>query len=775
MFLVLSPSPVLAATINVATTDPAINADGQCSLSEAIVNANDDVATHADCPAGSGADTITLASATYTLMVSNNLTGGANGLPVITSMIIIEGNGATIERSTTGGTPDFRIFYVQSQSDLTLNDITITNGAEGLGGGIFVNGGTLMVSSATFTDNVAAFSGGAIRSTTSSSLTVDNSTFSDNSSGTNGGAIASQSTLNVTDSQFSNNNANSVGGAIYLKGVNIGNITDSTFDTNTAHEGGAIYNEGDLTIAGSNFSGNSGVTYGGAIETISSLTITNSTFDANTAYNGGGVASYINNGTEMIISSSTFFNNSATNQGGGVYNRARGSIINSTFYGNSAVRGGGYAHDTGLVFTLDHTTIVNNSATLDGGGVSSSGFPGPLLRNSIVANNSGGDCRVLSQSIGGSGANLDTDGTCLSSNTWQGVTNFSTVTVGALNLGNLMDNGGLTETIELGSGSVAIDAALGCPLPGADQRGAFRPQGSSCDIGAFEVGLLPQCSIVAPISINEGDPIPSTVNCDEVFGIFGFEINQSVDPSSPAIFAQAVTFTDGDIFNSLSTLTLVNDINDGFAQSLQAPETPVTGDVILGGLTYDTDDPGVVTLNLDLLILGNISGNLLSGDVTPSTQITIVDLLLASVSGTARRETGADVTSAISVLADGASPNTTGTANGFFTFAYDEETVALDASLTVNAPGHVSCLTADLGLTDDTLNVLNPITLLAGDVDNNETVDITDGSIIVQERFLPGSTPVGTTPDLNEDGSITILDLIHVGRNFGTAGPSACQ
>lgn len=299
--------------------------------------------------------------------------------------------------------------------------------------------------------------------------------------------------------------------------------------------------------------------------------------------------------------------------------------------------------------------------------------------------------------------------------------------------------------------------------------------GSANHIAVYEPSSDPECLIDAPTSINEGDPFTATLSCTNLTDVYGFEYAQSVSPTSPVITPVTSTFVNGDIFSAASTLTLVNDINDSFAQSLQSPESPVSGDFDLGSLTYNTDDPGVATLDLDELILGDINGIEILASTVASTDITIVDLLLASVSGTARRETGADVTSAISILADGISPDTMGTANGFFSFVYDEETVALDASLTVNAPGHVSCLTADLGLTDDTLNILTPITLLAGDVDNNDLIDITDGSIIVQERFLPGSAPVGTTPDLNEDGSITILDLIHVGRNFGSTGPSACQ
>ncbi|MFF7970303.1 hypothetical protein [Streptomyces sp. NPDC007905] len=44
----------------------------------------------------------------------NSATGTGNGLPVITSRITVEGNGSTIRRSTRQGTPDFRIFQIDS-------------------------------------------------------------------------------------------------------------------------------------------------------------------------------------------------------------------------------------------------------------------------------------------------------------------------------------------------------------------------------------------------------------------------------------------------------------------------------------------------------------------------------------------------------------------------------------------------------------------------------------------------------------------------------------
>jgi uncharacterized repeat protein (TIGR01451 family) len=56
----------------------------------------------------------------------------------------------------------------------------------------------------------------------------------------------------------------------------------------------------------------------------------------------------------------------------------------------------------------------------------------------------------------------------------------------------LQDNGGPTRTIALQSGSPAIDAipsdVNGCGTTiTTDQRGVSRPQGSGCDVGAFEL------------------------------------------------------------------------------------------------------------------------------------------------------------------------------------------------------------------------------------------------------------------------------------------------
>src|SRR6266545_2746743 len=125
LLLALGQGVATAATITVTTNDPRIIPDGQCSLVEAIVNANNDAATHADCAAGSGADTIVLpASAHLTLSAVDNTTFGPTGLPVITNRITIEGNGATIARQVHA--PGFSLMVVTGSGDLTLHHLTLS-------------------------------------------------------------------------------------------------------------------------------------------------------------------------------------------------------------------------------------------------------------------------------------------------------------------------------------------------------------------------------------------------------------------------------------------------------------------------------------------------------------------------------------------------------------------------------------------------------------------------------------------------------------------------
>jgi hypothetical protein len=191
---------------------------GGCTLVDAITAANADQPT-GGCTTGSGVDTITLpAGSTQTLTSENNYSGGYNGVPVITSAIVIQGNGSTIRRASSA--PQFRIVAVESTGDLTLQDTTLSGGAaagDGArpGGGVF-NDGALTLINSTVSGNSAGTYGGGVSNT--GTMTLTNSTVSGNSA-RYGGGVLSAGTLTVTNSTVSDNSAFSDGGGVFTSGT----------------------------------------------------------------------------------------------------------------------------------------------------------------------------------------------------------------------------------------------------------------------------------------------------------------------------------------------------------------------------------------------------------------------------------------------------------------------------------------------------------------------------------------------------------------------------
>jgi hypothetical protein len=252
LLLALGQGVVTAATIGVTTIDPGIASDGQCSLIEAIVNANNDAATFPDCAKGNGSDTIILpANANVTLSAIDNNDLGATGLPVITSIVTIEGNGATIARQ--GSAPAFRLMAVGNSGELTLQRVTLSGGSSSGSGGGISNAGGLTVENSTISGNTANDGGGIY----------------------NSGALGIGSGfLSINNSTISGNTAND-GGGIYNSGaLGIGSgflsINNSTISGNTANNGGGIFNFSSQYLAGW-------------------VTITNSTISGNSANRAGGL------------------------------------------------------------------------------------------------------------------------------------------------------------------------------------------------------------------------------------------------------------------------------------------------------------------------------------------------------------------------------------------------------------------------------------------------------------------------------------------------------
>ena len=184
----------------------------------------------------------------------------------------------------------------------------------------------------------------------------------------NGGAIWNDGTLSVTNDTFNNNTAYGNGGAIYNSGTL--SATNDTSNNNTSDNyGGAIYNSGTLTETNDTFNNNTAQSgLGGAIYNFfgCTLTETNDTFNNNTATRGGGGA--ITNDGTLTMNHDIFNNNSDYDYGGAIKNFGTLTCTNDTFNNNTANYGGGAIFNSGTLNITNDTFNRNNASNYGIGG-----------------------------------------------------------------------------------------------------------------------------------------------------------------------------------------------------------------------------------------------------------------------------------------------------------------------------------------------------------------------------------------------------------------------
>ncbi len=152
------------------------------------------------------ADVINLAAnGNYILTAPDNSLNGPNGLPLVDDDVAgldltINGNGATIERSTAAGTPVFRILQLNFDAALSCDSLTIRNGLldspvfpQDRGAGIFLSHGSLTLTNCMLRGNTALLGGGIY--SIASSVTLNNSTVNENLANYGGGIYSVEGEL----------------------------------------------------------------------------------------------------------------------------------------------------------------------------------------------------------------------------------------------------------------------------------------------------------------------------------------------------------------------------------------------------------------------------------------------------------------------------------------------------------------------------------------------------------------------------------------------------
>lgn len=180
----------------------------------------------------------------------------------ITHLALIgEGSGATIDADDKG-----TIVYVGGSASVSMQNLTLQNGNDTRGGGVYIDDGTFTMESGTITSNSATDSGGGVYVTEGGEFVMNNGTISGNDAVFEGGGVYNNDKFTMNNGTISGNSATgsaSAGGGVYSNGTFT--MTDGTISGNTVPDtgnglGGGVYTIGSghkFDMQGGTITGNS--------------------------------------------------------------------------------------------------------------------------------------------------------------------------------------------------------------------------------------------------------------------------------------------------------------------------------------------------------------------------------------------------------------------------------------------------------------------------------------------------------------------------------------
>jgi hypothetical protein len=528
--LILFANRAHAATLNVVVGTDAIDTNGQCQLSEAIQNINDQDTIHDDCtPTGAYGtdDTITLPAGTITL---------SGDLAELSESIIIQGQGESLS-IIDGNNKQY------SGIKLGLQSVPP-----------FIENFEFRDASIIAAKNYGIFGYGIV------SFALSNASISDGDSG----VIVVAQNVQVADTQIDNNtgtdnNLGDVGetAGMYVQLSYTGEGPMPSFAAeNSSMSNNTTTSSADMSpaglLVGINCSISNGCDGDATTVDISSVEVDNNVSVVSDEASFSGITlmavfeqSYANSPpTQLRINSTSVSENSAESPTGAALSglslyplsiTENSWLRNLTVHANSAITESNQVPSIAGAFgqllassmlEVSNITFTENQSQFpqdsyfpvsglvfgrldpDTGNVTT----GIELSNSILAANTkndeiyncensidigSGPSTVTPVSLGG---NISDDASCASSFTQP--TDQNNVDPADLKLGTLGDYGGSVPTIPLGQGSIAIDSGVTVAGLTTDARGVTRPQCAAYDSGAYEYnGTCP-----APQQLTYPDP-----------------------------------------------------------------------------------------------------------------------------------------------------------------------------------------------------------------------------------------------------------------------------
>ena len=386
--------------------------------------------------AGDDVNTLTVSGSTF------KENGGLYGAGIFVAGSDFTVSDCVFDKNTAFGKGDMTpnnnngaaIVVTDTGKDITgaITGSKFTNNKAQYGGAIYICEGNIAISDSLFENNSADVEGGAIdigSAINNPVVTVENSkfvnntpqaihnskelhlgieTFTDlqNAIGLVSGTLTLDSDIAMTDDEAANFkdgvaiNKNIVidgkGHTIDAKNLgrifNIGEgftvtLTNATLINGKADKGGAIYNDGSLTLSDVKLSDNAADSYGGAVFNNGNLVVSDSVFDSNDIVNRGsasvdygGAAIYNWYDGVLTVSGSNFTNNiknykNGDNLVGAITTIGNATVSGSNFVNNSG-RWGGAISTAGYLLAGDdvNTLTVSGSTFKENGGLYGAGI-----------------------------------------------------------------------------------------------------------------------------------------------------------------------------------------------------------------------------------------------------------------------------------------------------------------------------------------------------------------------------------------------------------------
>lgn len=323
----------------------------------------------------------------------------------IQAQILMEGKGSTFDMS--GGTINnskaqtegyiFKkenggaVYIANGEAKMTGGTITNCSSTSGLGGALYVTGGSFDLSGAGTIQDCSAAKGGAAY-VSGGSVSISGGTIKDCNSATGqGGAIY------VTGGKFTmsageiNKCAANEGGAVYVSGAGGVAISGGKIENCEAIDGGAVYvSGGSASISGGTITNNTSKGNGGGVYVSGgNATMADGEMTNNVSANNGGAVYVFGGNFEMT--GGTFSENIASN-GGAVYvSGGNFDMISGKMDNNGANKGDGQITKYGGAVYVDGGNITVGVNGCEGGAENTN--------HTVVGTIDGLDCKTLTHPI----------------------------------------------------------------------------------------------------------------------------------------------------------------------------------------------------------------------------------------------------------------------------------------------------------------------------------------------------------------------------------------